>query len=120
MRLCRPPEAPSTAGAAVGARPLSTPGNASRETLTRQQRHAALIERVMTGSEKFRQLQVSAFRARLVRDLPDLEDRILYPLLAAPQETVAGVGDDPNNQRKSVQAPCSKLLWRLSPSSSFS
>ncbi len=59
-----------------------------------QQRHSALFERVMTASEEFRQLQVSAFRARLVRDVPDLEDRILYPLLAAPMGTVADMGDD--------------------------
>ncbi len=59
-----------------------------------QQRHAALFERVMTASEEFRQLQVSAFRARLVRDVPDLEDRILLPLLSAPMGTVAGMGDD--------------------------
>ena len=59
-----------------------------------QQRHAALFERVMTASEEFRQLQVSAFRARLVSDVPDLEDRILCPLLAAPMGTVAGIGDE--------------------------
>lgn len=59
-----------------------------------QQRHAALFERVMTASEEFRQLQVSAFRARLVRDVPDLEDRLLLPLLAAPMGTVAGMSDD--------------------------
>ena len=58
------------------------------------QRHAALFERVMTASEEFRQLQVSAFRARLVRDVPDLEDRILLPLLSAPMVTVAGMGND--------------------------
>ncbi|MCY4546859.1 MAG: hypothetical protein OXC28_00710 [Defluviicoccus sp.] len=58
-----------------------------------QQRHAALFERVMTASEEFRRLQASAFRARLLRDVPDLEDRILFPLLAAPMASVAGMGD---------------------------
>ena len=58
-----------------------------------QERHAALFERVMTASEDFRRFQVGAFRAGLVRDVPDLEDRILCPLLAAPMGSVAAMGD---------------------------
>ena len=53
------------------------------------QRHAALFQRVMNASEEFRQLQVGAFRARLMRDVPDLEERILGPLLAAPMSAAA-------------------------------
>ena len=58
------------------------------------QRHAALFQRVMNASEEFRQLQVSAFRARLMRDVPDLEERILAPLLAAPMSATAGMSDE--------------------------
>ena len=58
------------------------------------QRHAALFQRVMNASEEFRQLQVSAFRARLMRDVPDLEERILAPLLAAPMSAAAGMSDE--------------------------
>ena len=57
------------------------------------QRHAALFQRVMNASEEFRQLQVGAFRARLMRDVPDLEERILGPLLAAPMSAAAGMSD---------------------------
>ena len=59
-----------------------------------RQRHAALLERVMTASEEFRQLQVNAFRARRTQDVPDLEERILLPLLASPMETVSGMSDE--------------------------
>ncbi len=58
------------------------------------QRHAALFQRVMNASEEFRQLQVNAFRARPTRDVPDLEERILGPLLAAPIGSVAGMSDE--------------------------
>ena len=58
------------------------------------QRHAALFERVMTASEEFRRLQVNAFRARLARDVPDLEDRILVPLLAAPMSAAAAMSEE--------------------------
>ena len=58
------------------------------------QRHAALFQRVMNASEEFRQLQAGAFRARLMRDVPDLEERILTPLLAAPMSTAAGMSDE--------------------------
>ena len=58
------------------------------------QRHAALFQRVMNASEEFRQLQVGAFRARLMRDVPDLEERILAPLLAAPMSAAAGMSDE--------------------------
>lgn len=57
-------------------------------------RHAALFQRVMSASEEFRRLQANAFRARLVRDIPDLEERLLGPLLAAPMSTAAGLGDE--------------------------
>ena len=59
-----------------------------------RQRHAALFERVMTASEEFRRLQVNAFRARRTQDVPDLEERILLPLLASPMGTVSGMGDE--------------------------
>ena len=58
------------------------------------QRHSALFQRVMNASEEFRQLQVGAFRARLMRDVPDLEERILGPLLAAPRSAAAGISDE--------------------------
>ncbi len=57
------------------------------------QRHSVLFERVVTASEEFRRLQAGAFQARLVRDIPDLEDRILVPLLAASMRAVAGMSD---------------------------
>ena len=50
-----------------------------------RQRHAALFERVMNASEEFRRIQVNAFRARYTQNVPDLEDRILVPLLASPK-----------------------------------
>lgn len=56
-------------------------------------RHTTLFRRVMTASEEFRQLQVHAFRARYKQDVPDLEDRILVPLLAAPMSVAAGMSD---------------------------
>ncbi len=57
-------------------------------------RHAALFQRVMSASEEFRRIQAGAFRTRLVRDIPDIEERILGPLLAAPIRTAADMGDD--------------------------
>ena len=57
------------------------------------ERHAALFRRVMTASEEFRQLQVRAFRADERPDVPDLEDRILVPLLGAPMSVISGMGD---------------------------
>ena len=59
-----------------------------------RQRHAALLERVMTASEEFRQLQVNAFRARRTQNVPDLEDRILVPLLASPMRAVSDMSDE--------------------------
>ncbi len=59
-----------------------------------RQRHAALFERVMTASEEFRQLQVNAFRARRTQNVPDLEDRILVPLLASPMRAVSDMSDE--------------------------
>ena len=59
-----------------------------------RQRHAALLERVMTASEEFRQIQVNAFRARHTQDVPDLEERILLPLLASPMRAVSGMSDE--------------------------
>ena len=59
-----------------------------------RQRHAALFERVMTALEEFRQIQVNAFRARRTQDVPDLEERILVPLLASPMRAVAGMSDE--------------------------
>ena len=57
------------------------------------QRHSALFKRVVGASEEFRRLQAGAFRARLVRNIPDLEERILVPLLAAPMREVAEMSD---------------------------
>ena len=59
-----------------------------------RQRHAALFERIMTASEEFRQIQVNAFRARRTHDVPDLEDRILVPLLASPMRAVSSMSDE--------------------------
>ena len=59
-----------------------------------RQRHAALFERVMTASEEFRKFQVNAFRARRTQNVPDLEERILIPLLAAPMNAVAEMSDE--------------------------
>ena len=58
------------------------------------ERHAALFGRVMTASEEFRRLQVHAFRARHKQNVPDLEDRILVPLLAAPMSVTSGMSDE--------------------------
>lgn len=57
-------------------------------------RHAALFSRVITASEEFRKLQARAFRARYKQDVPDLEDRILVPLLLAPMATVSNMSDE--------------------------
>lgn len=59
-----------------------------------RQRHAALFERVMTASEEFRQIQVNAFRARRAQNVPDLEDRVLVPLLGSPMRVVSGMSDE--------------------------
>lgn len=59
-----------------------------------QQRHAVLLKRVMTASEEFRQIQASAFRVRRVQHVPDLEDRILVPLLGAPMKVVRELSDE--------------------------
>ena len=58
------------------------------------ERHAALFGRVMTASEEFRRLQVHAFQARHKQNVPDLEDRILVPLLAAPMSVTSGMSDE--------------------------
>ena len=58
------------------------------------ERHAALFRRVMTASEEFRRLQVRAFRADERRDVPDLEDRILVPLLSAPMNVISDMSDE--------------------------
>ena len=55
------------------------------------QRHAALLARVMSASEEFREYQAGAFRVRPAQDVPDLEDRILSALLAAPLGSVAAM-----------------------------
>ena len=57
------------------------------------ERHTALFRRVMTASEEFRRLQVRAFRADARPDVPDLEDRILVPLLGAPMSVVSAMSD---------------------------
>jgi hypothetical protein len=57
-------------------------------------RHATLFSRVITASEEFLQLQAHAFRARYRQDVPDLEDRILTPLLVAPMNVVSGMSDE--------------------------
>ena len=59
-----------------------------------RQRHAALFERVMSASEEFRQIQVNAFRARRTQNVPDLEERILVPLLASPMRAVSDMSDE--------------------------
>ena len=48
----------------------------------------------MTASEEFRKFQVNAFRARRTQNVPDLEERILIPLLAAPMNVVAEMSDE--------------------------
>jgi len=58
------------------------------------ERHAALFQRVMSASEEFRRLQANAFRARIAQDMPDLEERILGPLLAAPMAASAELSDE--------------------------
>ena len=57
-------------------------------------RHQELFKRVTTASEDFCTLQASAFRTRYSRDIPDLEDRILVPLLGAPIGAVARLSDE--------------------------
>ena len=57
-------------------------------------RHAALFQKVVTASEEFRRLQVRAFRADDRRDVPDLEDRILVPLLSAPMHVISDMSDE--------------------------
>ena len=61
------------------------------------ERHAALLRRVMTASEEFLRLQVRAFQARYKQDVPDLEERILVPLLAAPMNVISGMSDEVRN-----------------------
>ena len=61
------------------------------------ERHAALLRRVMTASEEFLRLQVRAFQARYKQDVPDLEERILIPLLAAPMNVSSGMSDEIRN-----------------------
>ena len=58
------------------------------------ERHAALFRRVMTASEEFRRLQARAFRADERQDVPDLEDRILVPLLGAPMSAISAMSDE--------------------------
>ena len=58
------------------------------------ERHAVLFRRVMTASEEFRQLQVRAFRADERPEVPDLEDRILVPLLGAPMSVISAMSDE--------------------------
>ena len=58
------------------------------------ERHAALFRRVVTASEEFRRLQVRAFRADERPDVPDLEDRILVPLLSAPMNVISDMSDE--------------------------
>ena len=48
----------------------------------------------MSASEEFRQFQVNAFRARRTQNVPDLEERILVPLLAAPMRAASGMSDE--------------------------
>ena len=59
-----------------------------------RQRHAALFERVMNASEEFRRIQANAFQARRTQDVPDLEERILLPLLGSPMRAVSGMSDE--------------------------
>ena len=61
------------------------------------ERHAALLRRVMTASEEFLRLQVRAFQTRYKQDVPDLEERILVPLLAAPMNVTSGMSDEIRN-----------------------
>ena len=58
------------------------------------ERHAALFRRVVTASEEFRRLQARAFQADEKQDVPDLEDRILVPLLAAPMSVTSGMSGE--------------------------
>ena len=75
-----------------------------------RQRHAALFERVMTASEEFRKFQVNAFRARRTQNVPDLEERILVPLLASPMKAVSGMSDEVGIV---FAAPTPPLLYNL-------
>ena len=75
-----------------------------------RQRHATLFERVITASEEFRQFQVNAFRARRTQNVPDLEDRILVPLLASPMRAISRISDEVGIV---FAAPTSPLLLDL-------
>ena len=70
------------------------------------QRNTALIQRVMSASEEFRRFQVSAFQARLMQDIPDLEEDILVPLLSTPLNTLRGISDDIHILFSAPTAPC--------------
>ena len=59
-----------------------------------QQRHTALLKRVMTASEEFRRIQARAFSVRRIQHVPDLEDRILLPLLGAPMKILTELSDE--------------------------
>ena len=61
------------------------------------ERHAALLRRVMTASEEFLRLQRRAFQARYKQDVPDLEERILVPLLAAPMNVTSRMAEEIRN-----------------------
>lgn len=66
-----------------------------REILTDcRSRHHDLFVRVMTASEEFRDAQVHAFRARPRRDIPELEDQVLVPLLSCSIGSVAAIAND--------------------------
>lgn len=49
-----------------------------------QRIHAALFVDVCQANEKFRAMQVRAFAARRIEDIPDPEDDVLLPLLRTP------------------------------------
>ena len=74
------------------------------------QRHAALLQRVGSASDEFRELQVSAFRTHRTRGVPDLEDRILIPLLAAPMSITI---DMSNAINLAFSAPSPPWLFNL-------
>ena len=69
-----------------------------------RQRHADLFERVMTASEEFRRIQANAFRARHTQNVPDLEERILVPLLASPMRAVSCMSDGGRDRLRSPHA----------------
>ena len=56
--------------------------------------HAQLHRETMSVNDRFLSLQTSAFRARRVTALPDLERQVLEPLLALDMSELAGIAEE--------------------------